>query len=158
MTSSDFFRKSSEFQVWLSEQKGIPPDAPVPRGELNEHFKTYAEDYNTCTLPHEKYYDLEAWEKAQAAGAAVGAAAAAAARGGAMDLLADSDERKRASAVAKRRAEAEMMSLYRAHMDADKVADMKRRQELQLQMQYAFKSGNAKEADRINKILNPEAR
>ena len=25
-------------------------------------FKDYIEDYNTATMPHDKYYNLEAWE------------------------------------------------------------------------------------------------
>jgi hypothetical protein len=29
---------------------------------LTEHFESYAEDYNTVTFPHDKYYSYEAWE------------------------------------------------------------------------------------------------
>ena len=26
------------------------------------YFKDFIEDYNTATMPHEKYYNFEAWE------------------------------------------------------------------------------------------------
>jgi hypothetical protein len=29
---------------------------------IEEHFATYAEDFNTCTLPDSRYYDLDKWE------------------------------------------------------------------------------------------------
>ena len=30
-------------------------------------FRTFCEDYNTATLPHRKYYDLEAYNQQRAA-------------------------------------------------------------------------------------------
>ena len=39
----------------------------LAKWEEKELFKEYAEDYNTSTLPHEKYYDMEKWAKAEAA-------------------------------------------------------------------------------------------
>lgn len=32
------------------------------RREVMEWFRCYMEDYNTATMPHVKYYNLEAWE------------------------------------------------------------------------------------------------
>ena len=32
--------------------------------ERNDLWETFVEDFNTCTLPHKKYYDLRAWEVA----------------------------------------------------------------------------------------------
>eukprot|EP00966_Prymnesium_polylepis_P061744 1433168-Prymnesium_polylepis.1 len=29
--------------------------------ELKEHFSSYVEDYNTATMPDEKYYNLRKW-------------------------------------------------------------------------------------------------
>jgi hypothetical protein len=42
----------------------------LPKMEEKELFKTYAEDYNTGTLPHRKYYDMDAYEARKAAKAA----------------------------------------------------------------------------------------
>lgn len=34
----------------------------LPKPQLKKLFLTFIEDYNTATLPHEKYYALEAYE------------------------------------------------------------------------------------------------
>ena len=33
--------------------------------QTKQYFRDYMEDYNTNTLPHEKYIDLEKWEMAE---------------------------------------------------------------------------------------------
>ena len=43
-----------EFEVWLREVKNVEA-ATLPKRETMEYFSTFAEDFNTCTLPHEKY-------------------------------------------------------------------------------------------------------
>jgi len=42
--------------------KKISPDMVGGREE-KALFSEFVEDYNTSTLPHEKYYDLAAWDK-----------------------------------------------------------------------------------------------
>lgn len=37
----------------------------LTKREEKELFAEYAEDFNTSTLPHEKYYDLDKWERSQ---------------------------------------------------------------------------------------------
>lgn len=37
-----------------------------PPAELASLFSDFAEDFNTVTLPHKKYYNLEGWEAKQA--------------------------------------------------------------------------------------------
>lgn len=37
-----------------------------PSFELATLFEDFAEDYNTVTLPHKKYYNIEGWEAKQA--------------------------------------------------------------------------------------------
>lgn len=43
-------------------QLADPSFAALPR-----HLLLRAQDYNTCTLPHDKYYDIGKWEKQMAA-------------------------------------------------------------------------------------------
>ena len=57
---SDLHTKQEEFLAWLSEHKGVNQEVLRP-WELKEHFATYVEDFNTATLPHEKYYNMHAW-------------------------------------------------------------------------------------------------
>lgn len=33
--------------------------------QTKQYFREYMEDFNTCTLPHEKFIDLEKWEMAE---------------------------------------------------------------------------------------------
>lgn len=127
------------------------------RAELLEHFKTFAEDFNTCTLPGgDKYYDLKAWEAREGADAARAAAAASAA--GSVDVRGDEEARKREAAAGKRRADADLLAAYREHMDPARVAELKRHQELTLQLQFAHKAGNAAEVARLQRMLNPEGK
>lgn len=57
----DRFHKQQEFYAWLREVKDIEPENQ-PSFELTRLFEDFAEDFNTVTLPHKKYYNLEAWE------------------------------------------------------------------------------------------------
>ena len=56
----DMYEKQEEFLAWLTEVKGVSQEACGQR-EMKEHFSTFCEDYNTATLPSEKYYNLKAW-------------------------------------------------------------------------------------------------
>jgi len=38
----------------------------LPQVEAKNFFKEYMEDFNTVTLPHKKYYDIEKWEMKEA--------------------------------------------------------------------------------------------
>ena len=44
------------------EVKGLDIES-MPKFEEKNLTRDYIEDFNTSTLPHEKYYNLEVWEK-----------------------------------------------------------------------------------------------
>ncbi len=44
-----------EFRAWLIEEKMINREA-LARDQERKLFASFVEDYNTATLPHEKYY------------------------------------------------------------------------------------------------------
>ena len=161
LNQTHFFEKAKEFQVWLAEVKGISPDASVPRGEMMEMFRDYVEDYNTCTLAHEKYYDLERYETNERARAAAGGAAAGKGGGGgrdagSFDMLKEQQALKREAEAAKKNADLARIAMYYTSMGDERKAAIKSQQELTLRMQYAYKSGNFVEAERIKKQLEPE--
>ena len=54
LMESDMFNKQQEFYLWLQEVKKANPET-LPRFEMKKMFDTFAEDYNTVTLPHKKY-------------------------------------------------------------------------------------------------------
>jgi len=58
----DIFRKQEEFGLWCLEVKKLDPEQLSQR-EKKDLIKSYLEDYNTVTLPHEKYYNLHLWEE-----------------------------------------------------------------------------------------------
>jgi len=46
---------------WLIEVKDKQPSM-LNRREEEDYFSMYCEDYNTCTLPDDKYYNIAKWE------------------------------------------------------------------------------------------------
>ena len=61
--AAEKYHKQDEFRCWLSEHKNVDYGM-LPERERNDLWETFVEDFNTCTLPHKKYYDLRAWEVA----------------------------------------------------------------------------------------------
>ncbi|KIR79413.1 hypothetical protein I305_00457 [Cryptococcus gattii E566] len=53
----DLPKKDSEFRAWLVEERKINPET-ISKDRTKKEFAVYIEDYNTATLGHEKYYDM----------------------------------------------------------------------------------------------------
>ncbi|KAG0208619.1 hypothetical protein BGX33_006142 [Mortierella sp. NVP41] len=66
LVPSDMWNKESEFQAWLMEVKHLNPET-IPQTKMKEHFIGFMEDFNTVTMPHEKFYNLSKWEERQRA-------------------------------------------------------------------------------------------
>ncbi|ORY99710.1 hypothetical protein BCR41DRAFT_379268 [Lobosporangium transversale] len=66
LTPADMWNKENEFQAWLMEVKHLNPET-IPQNKMKEHFVGFMEDYNTVTMPHEKFYNLAKWEERQRA-------------------------------------------------------------------------------------------
>lgn len=145
----------------MSDIKGLPADTPMPKPELMELFASYAEDYNTHSLPHKKYYDMEAWDQAIASGREVevvpGATASTDNTAGMLDLRAEEEARRQQRIEMQRQSERDRLRLLMNSMDPSRMEGLKQQQALQLAGQYAFKTGNMKEVDRIQKKLTPDA-
>lgn len=62
ITETDFYNKTQEFRTWLLEERKINPEA-ISKDQERKEFAVFIEDYNTATLPHEKYYHMEAYER-----------------------------------------------------------------------------------------------
>lgn len=143
LKASDLPRMQRTFDVWLAEVKGVQ-NQKLPKWELQNYFDSFREDYNTATLPHAKYYDYDKWEmqeytRQQEAAAALEHAVAS---GGRISVLTD----ERAHAAERQRLretkEAAALQLTAATMNPNKVADMKRQEQLRTQMQVAFRTGD----------------
>ena len=152
---TDKNEKEPEFRVWLEEVKHVNIES-VTKREEREYFKEYAEDYNTNTLPGEKFYDLDRWTKAESARRA---AAAAAGETEAEERLTFDDEAERKAELARQRAErtAEYKrSAYERMKDTGDLQNLREQERLKEQRKQAYNVGDAETVERINKILAPD--
>jgi len=144
------------FERWLAEVKGIP-DFNGPRHELHEYFAEYAEDYNTATLPHIKYYDYDKWEmdeysrKKQEAekvkdGSTMNIASVAADELRHREEMAERAKRKRL----------EELKLVQYAMTAEKREEMKHQAQLRHEMAVAYKTGDEETRRRLQRKLEPD--
>ncbi|GAA5897040.1 hypothetical protein JCM5296_004278 [Sporobolomyces johnsonii] len=62
LTEADLYTKSDEFHAWLVSERMINPET-LTKPKEKDLFKLFMEDFNTSTLPHEKYYDMRKYEK-----------------------------------------------------------------------------------------------
>ncbi|KAK0459234.1 uncharacterized protein EV420DRAFT_310193 [Desarmillaria tabescens] len=60
------FSKGPEFHTWLVEERKINPET-ISKDQSKKEFVRFVEDFNTATLPHEKYYNMEAYERRMSA-------------------------------------------------------------------------------------------
>lgn len=150
---SDMHSKQRSFSIWLEEVKSVPPSSSLPKWELQNYFKEYAEDFNTATLPHIKYYDYDAYEmdqyskqKSEQANAASGNSARA-------------DEAKHLQELKEkqRRKQQEELELAKSIMArSGKAEDFRRQKQLQAEMAHAFKRGDQETYRRLKAKLEPE--
>jgi hypothetical protein len=145
------------FQIWLEQIKGIPMQtSTIPKWELQNYFEEYREDFNTATLPHVKYYNYDEWEVQEYAREQQERNAGNATTG--TDVHAE--ERQHALALQQRAKQKvlEQEAITKALMSKEKVQDMKRRAELQSEMNHAFKRGDTEAYRRLQRRLEPDAK
>ncbi len=153
---SDFARMQSSFEAWCREVKRVEPSAGA-KAELKALFSQYAEDFNTCTLPAERYYDVDRDDLRLRAAAALLAAGGAAGGAGGGATIAELDRaRRREQEEAAHRREAERLALIRASLNPERRAGLERQNQLQQQAIFAHKTGDSKEVARIMERLKPE--
>mmetsp|Transcript_26641 Transcript_26641/g.55064 ORF Transcript_26641/g.55064 Transcript_26641/m.55064 type:complete len:230 (-) Transcript_26641:661-1350(-) len=149
---SDLPQKQRSFEVWLEEVKGVG-GFNGPKWELQNYFKEFAEDYNTATMPHKKYYDYEKWEMEEYQKQKAKAAAALSSSSSAQCKEALHIEKQR---EAMRNKQKEGLNLVRSMMSKEKIEEMKRKKQLQAEMEHAFKTGDRANYRRLQKRLEPE--
>ncbi|EIW54299.1 uncharacterized protein TRAVEDRAFT_173503 [Trametes versicolor FP-101664 SS1] len=66
INESDLYNKEQEFRAWLVEERKINPET-TSKEQTKKEFARFVEDYNTATLPHEKFYHMEEYERRMAA-------------------------------------------------------------------------------------------
>ena len=152
---SDLFTKQQEFEAWRREVKGVT-DAFLDRRHERELFSDFMEDYNTATMPSEKYYDVEKWERQRAEKRRRKLAARGRSDAEAKAGMRDEDIRR--EELARQRESEKRQELLRelAGMSREKASAMRDQERLRAQMQTAWKRGDTREAERIKRLLDPE--
>jgi len=154
LREGDMYSKQEEFFAWLSEVKGVPQEALRPY-EIKEHFASFCEDYNTATLPSEKYYNLAKWyageqerkAKAEADGSAL------------YERTSFDDEAERRAEIQRGRAKKESavsnLMAKAMHGNSHLVQDMKDQEESRMKMQMAYKTSDTSTARELAQKLDP---
>jgi len=153
---TDAAAKRSEFTLWALEVKKVDVET-LQRTEEKELFKDYIEDYNTGTMPHRKYYNLELYERQKAAKAAAKGMAKAEKKEKSGALADEEALRKQREEERQKLAQERLQQAYeelQAH--GDKAKDMREQEMLRLQMQVAYKTGDAKKAQKLLERLMPD--
>ncbi|KAI0061963.1 hypothetical protein BV25DRAFT_1804805, partial [Artomyces pyxidatus] len=60
------YNKEQEFRAWLVEERKQNPET-MSKENTKKEFARFVEDFNTATLPHEKFYHMEAYERRMSA-------------------------------------------------------------------------------------------
>ncbi|KAG9085304.1 hypothetical protein FS749_004541 [Ceratobasidium sp. UAMH 11750] len=62
INESDLYNKDAEFRTWLVEECKLNPET-MSKDATKKQFAKFVEDYNTATLPHEKFYNIDVYER-----------------------------------------------------------------------------------------------
>ena len=159
---SDLHAKQEEFLAWLSEHKGVNQEALRP-WELKEHFATYVEDFNTCTLPHDKYYNMHAWFASDMAQRARADALAAQDAAGDHDRTDFNDEaallkERQLANQRKNLAVTKVMARAMAAAGAESslVADMRQQEALKMELRAQYAVGDIDKAREMSLKMDPK--
>ncbi|CAE6494407.1 unnamed protein product [Rhizoctonia solani] len=62
INESHMYEKDAEFRTWMVEECKINPES-LSKDATRKQFARFIEDYNTATLPHPKFYNMESYER-----------------------------------------------------------------------------------------------
>ena len=150
---SDLSANRRSFDAWLAEVKGVA-SFTGPKWELQNYFKDFCEDFNTATMPHEKYYDLEKWEmeeyerqraKAEETAAKTGSTARSDEIRHREEMIRKEEEKKRAE-----------LDMVRQTLKSGKIEEMKAQAALRTELEIAYKTGDQAKVKKLKKKLEPE--
>lgn len=140
----------------MEEVKKAPGILGQSRREVMDAFKCFIEDYNTATMPHEKFYHYEKWEMEEYQRQQRKKASKSSKH--VQEVFDDEAVRKREKRREKElaeRAEFNETVAKIAH-DKEKRASMRRQEELRGELQLAYRQGDAEAVSRLERLLAPE--
>lgn len=149
---TDYHSRRPEFALWAMEVKNIDVDA-MPKYDERELFKDFIEDYNTCTLPHRKYYDLDKYERKKIMKAAKKGSPSEQKTGPVDD---EEQLRRERAAERARQQEERFKQAYAELKYSDKAKDMREQELLRAQAALAYKTGDTATAQKLMDRLAPD--
>lgn len=155
--AEDFFNKKPEFLMWATEVKKALIDT-MGQMQQKDLFKDYIEDYNTATMPIEKYYDLNAWDKKMSVKRQKknkGDEMSEAQRASLASFDDESARKHEMKAQAAKKQEEQLQGeVRRMRGDKLKVEAMRAQGQLRTQLDMMQRAGNTKEADKLKSRLD----
>ncbi|OEH76102.1 hypothetical protein cyc_04366 [Cyclospora cayetanensis] len=167
---TDMWAKRPEFTLWLLEVKNrnieelanwvlhrdfLLLGTPVSclTAEEKRLFSDFAEDFNTATLPHKKYYNLELWEAEERMRQAQKEPVH-------RERTEFNDEVLRMKEIRKLREERKQLAtaqeLQNLRRDRDKVMDMREQRLMATKVETLYKLGRNAEAEALAERLKPD--
>ena len=124
-----------------------------PKWEALDLFHEYMEDYNTATLPHKKYYDIEQYEMKQYQKQQLKQSHSQHHRA---HLKTEEDALQRQRQAEREQQDRKDFQLVLQTMDKDKIEAMRHQEQVRAEMQLQYKAGNVAEARRLEQVLRSE--
>ncbi|XP_026194110.1 nucleolar protein 58 [Cyclospora cayetanensis] len=149
---TDMWAKRPEFTLWLLEVKNRNIEE-LANWEEKRLFSDFAEDFNTATLPHKKYYNLELWEAEERMRQAQKEPVH-------RERTEFNDEVLRMKEIRKLREERKQLAtaqeLQNLRRDRDKVMDMREQRLMATKVETLYKLGRNAEAEALAERLKPD--
>ena len=153
ISEQHYFQKQREFELYMEDVKRMPGIFGQSKFDIMKMFKCYIEDYNTATMPHEKYYSIERWEMLEYQRKQNNSNDSSV-----KDTFNDEEERRMELKKLKEHADKQDFISLKQQMthDRDRLEDMRKQSELIKELQLAYKQGNKEKVKSIESRLAPD--
>ena len=154
---SDRWSKMPEFGAWLEEVKNLSLEV-MPKFEEKNYFKEFCEDYNTGTLPHEKFYNIEKWHEREMERKNAERRALSRSNGGGERTAFDDEAEVKAEKERDRikRAEDYKSSVMDRMRNSGDLENLKEQERLKERLRFAYNTGDVSTAEKIAAKLKPD--
>lgn len=150
---TDMEEKRTEFALWAMDEKKVDVEGLSQRRE-KELFSEFVEDFNTATLPHRKYYNVDAYQMEKARRRRDGYAVEEKGHRVFDDEAERHKEREEQRQVERSRRFREIYEdLQRG---GEKAQDMREQELLRQKRALAYRTGDIEQAERIAQRLRPD--
>jgi hypothetical protein len=158
ISTEDMYNKRAEFQAWVVEVKKTHFEG-LSRRDEQELFKEFVEDYNTATMPHKKFYNLDAYDKKATQAVDARNKKLMEASKGPLGSFDDEKARRMERDADQKKLQEQQVAaqLARLRSNKDQVADMRHQEALKAQLVQAHNRGDAVAVRRLTDRLTKDS-